>query len=633
MKPHPRAALARSPRALAALALGALACGPPAPVDDSGPIADWPAYGGDAGGLRYSPLTQITRENVGRLEVAWEHHSGDVSDGSHGDTRTSFNVTPIVVGDTLYFCTGDESRVRARRRDRRASAGASIRSSASTKLQGPYPRTCRGVAHLAGSDARRRRPPARSASSPARSTRELIAIDAETGRALRGLRHAGPRGAARRHRRRASPAEYYVTSPPLAIRDVVVVGALSRTTCAATRRAASCAPSTRAAARCAGRWDPRAAGLDAAAPTGSRRPRRYTAGHRRTCGRSSRRTQRAASSSCRPATRRPTTSPRAPRPRLLLELGRSRSTRRPGAVRWHFQTVHHDLWDYDVPAQPTLFELPTATAAALPARRAGHEDGARLPARPRDRRAALPGRGAAGAAGRRAGRDALADAALPDASRRRCTRRDLTPEDAWGFTPWDRGKCRGDDRGAALRGHLHAAEPRRARSSSRAPPAARTGAASRSIRSRSVMYVNQMRVASVVKLMPRAEYDTLDKSLYAYPNELHPQLGTPYAVARHAAALAARRAVQPAAVGHAHGRRSRHREDALGVDARHDARPGAVPDLAAARRAEPRRLDRDRGRRGLHRRHHRQVPARLRRDDRRGDLAPAAAVHRATRRR
>ena len=82
-----------------------LACGAPAPVDLSGPVADWPEYGGDKGGLRYSPLTQITPENVADLEVAWVHHSGDVSDGSDGSTRTSFNATPLVVGDTLYYCT------------------------------------------------------------------------------------------------------------------------------------------------------------------------------------------------------------------------------------------------------------------------------------------------------------------------------------------------------------------------------------------------------------------------------------------------------------------------------------------------------------------------------------------------
>ena len=52
------------------------------PAAADGLIADWPYYGGDAGGSRYSPLTQINRSNVARLTLAWEYHTGDVSDGS-----------------------------------------------------------------------------------------------------------------------------------------------------------------------------------------------------------------------------------------------------------------------------------------------------------------------------------------------------------------------------------------------------------------------------------------------------------------------------------------------------------------------------------------------------------------------
>ena len=116
----------RSPRgavAIAALAIAVLAgaCGRERGpyCDYSGPTAEWPEYGGDKGGLKWSPLTQITRDNVGDLEVAWTYHHGDISDGTHGTTRTSFNATPIVADDTLYFCTGLQPRDRARPRERR----------------------------------------------------------------------------------------------------------------------------------------------------------------------------------------------------------------------------------------------------------------------------------------------------------------------------------------------------------------------------------------------------------------------------------------------------------------------------------------------------------------------------------
>jgi glucose dehydrogenase len=70
------------------------------------PPSEWPAYGGDAGGQRYSVLDDITRDHVSRLTVAWTYHTGDMSDGKGTIPSTSaFEVTPILVEETLYFCT------------------------------------------------------------------------------------------------------------------------------------------------------------------------------------------------------------------------------------------------------------------------------------------------------------------------------------------------------------------------------------------------------------------------------------------------------------------------------------------------------------------------------------------------
>jgi len=74
-------------------------------VFTGGPIADWPVYDRDHGGTRYSPLDQINRENVSLLEVAWEYHTGDFSDGSDGRQKTSFQATPILVDGVLYLGT------------------------------------------------------------------------------------------------------------------------------------------------------------------------------------------------------------------------------------------------------------------------------------------------------------------------------------------------------------------------------------------------------------------------------------------------------------------------------------------------------------------------------------------------
>ena len=67
---------------------------------------DWPAYGHDAAGTRYSPLTQITRDNVSQLKVAWTFHVEDVSDGSDGRKRTGLETTPILIDGTLYLTSG-----------------------------------------------------------------------------------------------------------------------------------------------------------------------------------------------------------------------------------------------------------------------------------------------------------------------------------------------------------------------------------------------------------------------------------------------------------------------------------------------------------------------------------------------
>jgi quinoprotein glucose dehydrogenase len=66
---------------------------------------EWSYYGHDAGGTRYSPLTQVNRENIATLKVAWAFHTGDISEG-HGDRkRSGFETTPLLVEGTLYLTT------------------------------------------------------------------------------------------------------------------------------------------------------------------------------------------------------------------------------------------------------------------------------------------------------------------------------------------------------------------------------------------------------------------------------------------------------------------------------------------------------------------------------------------------
>jgi quinoprotein glucose dehydrogenase len=69
------------------------------------PESDWPAYGNDPGGMRHSALSQINRENVAKLKVAWVFHTGDISSGKDGRARSGFETTPIFVDGRLYLTT------------------------------------------------------------------------------------------------------------------------------------------------------------------------------------------------------------------------------------------------------------------------------------------------------------------------------------------------------------------------------------------------------------------------------------------------------------------------------------------------------------------------------------------------
>jgi quinoprotein glucose dehydrogenase len=70
----------------------------------SQPAEDWHDYGRTQFGQRYSPLTQITPGNVKNLKAAWTFRTGDLP-GKNDPIETTFEVTPIKVRDTLYLCS------------------------------------------------------------------------------------------------------------------------------------------------------------------------------------------------------------------------------------------------------------------------------------------------------------------------------------------------------------------------------------------------------------------------------------------------------------------------------------------------------------------------------------------------
>jgi quinoprotein glucose dehydrogenase len=302
-----------------------------------GPTADWPTYGNDPGGMRYSPLTQIDRDNVTRLRVVWTYHTGDVADGSRTPVRSAFEATPIVVDHTMYFSTPFDRVIALDPETGRERWAYDPKIDRSLPYGDGY--VSRGVATWIDSKAHQRR------IFIATLDGRLIALNAANGKAFSGFGRAGQvdlkEGIARIAD--ADPGAYHMTSPPAVIGDLVVVGS------SINDNGRSDMPSGRVRAYDARTgqlkwsWDPIPKDLPSGAanawsvlsvdrvrglvfvPTGAASPDYFGA--------------------LRPGDNRDANS--------VVALEGS-----TGKRVWGFQVVHHDLWDYDVAAQPTLFDLP-----------------------------------------------------------------------------------------------------------------------------------------------------------------------------------------------------------------------------------------------------------------------------------
>jgi len=183
--------------------------------------ADWPVYGHDAGGSRFSPAAQITRANVNRLAVAWTYRTGETDPRFKTDKPTAFEATPLVVDGTMYLgtplgrvialdpATGQERWVFDPKILRDVTYGDFASRGVSTWLDASAP---------AGSPCRRR-----IFVGDAQS--ELIALDARDGRPCAGFGQNGKIDLKAGLRIAPfEPAAYSVTSPPVVIHDLVITG-------------------------------------------------------------------------------------------------------------------------------------------------------------------------------------------------------------------------------------------------------------------------------------------------------------------------------------------------------------------------------------------------------------------------
>jgi quinoprotein glucose dehydrogenase len=180
--------------------------------------ADWPAYGGTYHALRYSPLTEISRENVTEQEQVWEYRTRDMpSEESEGDYAAE--TTPLKIGDNLFLCSAKNILISLHAgtgRERwRYNPGVSDDAI-------PYSASCRGVTYYAIPGQRVEEHCATRVIEGTIDGR-LIAVDAQTGQLCQNFGVNGQinllEGIGK-----SVPGFFSVTSPPTIVRGIIVVG-------------------------------------------------------------------------------------------------------------------------------------------------------------------------------------------------------------------------------------------------------------------------------------------------------------------------------------------------------------------------------------------------------------------------
>lgn len=332
-------------------------------------IEDWPSYGGTSYGANYSPLDQITPQNAGQLELAWQYHTGDLFQENDSEEYTN-ELTPLKIGNTLYLCTPHSIAIAldATTGQEKWRFDPQIKRQADGFKSWPH-MTCRGVAYYdanlyisSGMDSAQVRAVSSSA-CPRRiflptAGSELIALNADTGKPCEEFANHGHLDlfTSDLDGGQTTRPNYYPTSPPIVTAQLVIVGSH------VTDNASTQEPSGVVRAynvhtgQLVWNWDsgnpehtqplapgqhyvhnsPNVWGLFSAdegrgmvyLPMGGQTPDQWGGG----------RSQGAEKYSAGI---------------VALDLN-------SGHVRWNFQFTHHDLWDRDQGAIPSLTDVKTA---------------------------------------------------------------------------------------------------------------------------------------------------------------------------------------------------------------------------------------------------------------------------------
>ncbi|HIG42660.1 MAG: pyrroloquinoline quinone-dependent dehydrogenase [bacterium] len=401
---------------------------------------EWPAYGGAPGGGHYSRATEINKSNVADLEVIWIHRSGDYVSGSQNLTEemseesmrsrpTSFMNTPIMVQDTLYYCTpfnrvfaldpgtGKERWSFDPKVDMSEEGITNCRAVSSWLDPRQTGAACQHRILLGTLDAR------------------LIALDGATGKRCEGFGDKGQVSLTQGLTEHTG-FEYSITSAPAIIDDLVVTGAFVLDSSRPDVPSGVVRAYNIRTGEFVWGWNPVHPDHPQVDDQG-----KYTSGSTNVWS---------------------TISVDAERGLVIVPTGNSSPDyyggdrdghmdyysssvvaldAKTGEVVWHYQTVHHDIWDYDVPAQPTLVDVTIdgkTRPAVVQVTKMGmtfvldRETGKPLhpvEERPVPQTGAVPG-------------EYLSPTQPFPVKPEPLHQLGMTPDDAWGFTFWDEGSCR-----------------------------------------------------------------------------------------------------------------------------------------------------------------------------------------------
>ncbi|WP_075290172.1 glucose/quinate/shikimate family membrane-bound PQQ-dependent dehydrogenase [Pararhizobium arenae] len=321
------------------------------------PDNEWHQYGRTPFGQRYSPLAQINTDNVSSLEVAWQYQTGDVKlPDDVGET--TYQVTPLKIRDTLYVCTPHNWAIAIDAATGQEKWKFDANSGMNPDRQH---QTCRGVSYYADAAATAGTPCAERVYLPTSDAR-LIALDAANGQVCSNFADQGTLHL--ETGMKYKPAGYYYsTSPPVIVAGKIIIGGAVNDNYSTQEQSGVVRAFDVNTGALIWNWDSGNPDVTTPLPEGQT----YT-----------------------------TNSPNSwsvfsydeglnlvyiPLGNQVpdqLGMGRSEHVEKysssivalditSGQVRWVRQTVHHDLWDMDVPAQPVLLDITGKDGQPVPA--------------------------------------------------------------------------------------------------------------------------------------------------------------------------------------------------------------------------------------------------------------------------